>query len=61
MNPWLTLKQAATKADVGVRTLRRWITHPTNPLRSRLNGEGAREIHVNDLDNYERPQMGGKR
>ena len=60
MTSWLTLKQAATRADVGVRTLRRWLVDVSNPLRSRLHN-GERQIHVNDLDNYKRPQMGGKR
>jgi hypothetical protein len=60
MTAWLSLTQAATRLDVGVRTLRRWLVHPTNPLRSRLR-DGHRQIHVNDIDNYARPQMGGKR
>ncbi len=61
---WLTLDEASARLGVPRSTIMRWLHRKTNRLPSRLgqrDGHSVRVISQTDLDNYKRPQMGGKR
>lgn len=62
---WLTLTEASKWSGVPRETLRKWIYREDNPLPSVIDtdrkGRSVRRVSSDDLDNYKRPQMGGKR
>lgn len=47
-DPWITLSEASSRHGKAVETIRRWLQHPTIPVRTHLR-HGTRYAHADDL------------
>ena len=59
---WLTISEASELTGIPVRTLRRWCAEWRLAWHHFVvNGRMTRKVKKSDLDNIQRPKMGGNR